>query len=190
MRSGSKLIAAIAEPDPPTLPLIQDGRPPDPEATLRPGARGLPVELADGRAWLLGWGGLDRALDPARDAIFDGAAINGRYLDCDAEWFRVAAVLLLRKAHDLTLDQAVELVRPLDWTDLIHPIERALGLSTLGSRRTYSRWARAALVAAGIDPEEVDPELMPLVIGTLEAAGRTLPRTWIEAVEAAERRRR
>src|SRR4051812_43024862 len=116
----------MREPIPANIRTGAESDPSDPKATLRPGADGIPVVLADGREWLLAHGGIHPSLDEARDRLFDAAIVAGTYDDGDLAWISVAAVKLLRANHDIDHVEAFALVQGAPTEGLVRAVEAAL----------------------------------------------------------------
>ena len=110
---------------------------PNPEATLRPGASGIPVEMG-GDIWLLS----DHAPASGKvwDDIYDAATLSG---ECDTLAIQTAAVMLLTTCHDLSLDEAVPLVKTADPRILASVVRTAL-FEPEKTHRTRSSWIRSA----------------------------------------------
>lgn len=160
-----------------------------PEATLRDGASGLPVTLADGQLWILSCDDLRPSLDSVRNRIFDANVLNGSYDPDDQIRIRIAAAHLVMMAHAIDMDTAVELIRLVPIETLIAPIEEIFWGDREGSR-TYSVWARVSLRINGIDLDRLPPEEIYPTLNGLETTGKALPKAFIASVEAAHRRAR
>lgn len=131
----------------------------------RPDITGFPVTI-DGQVWL--FANAPPALSPIWDEIFDQNQLDGGYAQ---PTLFVAAYRLLEANYLLTSDELIDLLNQLPVEDLVAPVENAL----FGPRRphvTYGAWARASLLANGLDPDRLPPADRRLVLEQLVAMGR------------------
>ena len=156
--------------------------PPSPETRSLDGARGVPVVLGDGKEWLLARGGLAPVLDGFRDKLDDQARLRGEVQMADV--YDVASALLLDN-YDLDLNELAALLAGADPDQLADRVMTAL-FGDPNPRRTWTNWARSALIANGLIPESIEPETLPFVLDQLVSTRRALPPgKWIDSAVAA-----
>lgn len=144
-----------------------DTRPLTPEARARKDAGGMPVVI-DGRAWLLC--DFVPGLEPCWDRLFDDNFVGGFYAARDVD---AAAIRILWHNYDITPREAAALIARAPREELVAAVEVAL----FGSDRvhkTYSDWARSALLSAGLDPAAVPHAQLRNVLDHLVASGRVI----------------
>lgn len=142
---------------------------PEPAERIRSDAVGTPVELADGRTWLLAEHPPE--LGGVWDTLYNDAVARGSYVE---EQIRTAALHLLLANYDLSAEEAFALTLGAPIRPLVEAVEHALwgpGRITYD----YSDWVLASLYANGIDPDRVPPAVLPTVLELLVAMKRTLP---------------
>lgn len=164
------------------LDIAPDGGPT--AARKRPGAvRGTPVILG-GSEWLLA--DFVPALGRVWDELYDANVLDHRYDVVDVQR---AAVRLLWANYDLTTDEAVGLVLGADPATLVGAVEAAL-FGEAKPHRTYSDWAISSLLANGVDPGAIPPEVLRDVLDQLTALGRAVPpESFVTTLRYARERR-
>lgn len=157
---------------------------PIPEERELEGCHGVAVVLSDGRPWLLHPGGLLNALDDLRDKIDDSSRMSGKV---DMAHVREAAYRLLAANYELSVEEAVALIRGADPDALVGSVGEAI-FGPSEQRRTFTTWAGASLIANGIDPDSVPTPLLAQVLDILTATGRTIPLDkYIDSAVAAKK---
>ena len=163
------------EPEP--LPL-------DPDCRALEWARGTPVVLGDGRAWVLAEGSLNNSLDAVRDRLWDDSALEGKVALADV---REAAWVLLLSNYELTPEEAAGLLDGADPAALADATVEAMFGPEAG-KRTYTMWASSALLANGLDPARTPTAMMPAVLDQLVRCRRCIPASeYIDSSVAAPR---
>jgi hypothetical protein len=149
--------------------------------------RGTPVTLAGGGTWVLADLGLSRLLDGVRDRAFDDMVVTSKVAMgdvCQAAW------MMLLANYELTGGEIAALLTAADPGPLKEAVLDAM-FGPESPRRTYSSWARASLIANGLDPADVRADDLPHVLATLVQTGRAVPMSkYIESVEAMAERKR
>ena len=173
---------------------MPDAKPELTEASRRrPGAIGIPVRLADGRAWSLArlrfrsdrerltWPDVDGPLDRIFDSLTLGDGVMlGDVLE--------AAVGLLRANYELDDEELSGLLGVAvgaECTALVDAVLEALFGAEGGGRR-YSDWVRGSLMASGLGSAEISSAHLPDVLAVLIASGRIVPSSrFVESCRAA-----
>jgi hypothetical protein len=161
---------------------------PDPADRALPGpTRGTPAVLAGGGTWILADLGLSRLLNGPRDRLFDDMILSSAVDMADVY---LAAWYLLLANYNLSGAEVEALLGGADPGPLKEAVLDAL-FGPEAPRRTYSAWARAALVANGLDPAEIRGDDLPHVLAMLVRAGRAVPTAeYVESAEAVAERKR
>lgn len=147
--------------------------------------KGVPVELA-GREWLLPETIIGRAFDAIRDRLFDDSTLTGQV---DRWMIRIAAATLLGINYQLSKAEAAALLDTADDAKLTKATMDAL-MGPDDALRSFSSWARSALLANGLDPRAIPAEDLNFVLFQLVATGRavTLDGYCHASIAVAERR--
>jgi hypothetical protein len=141
-----------------------------PELRARAVPSGIPFE-SQGETWLLRHGGLAPELDDFRDRIDDEARLNDSISLIDV--FEAGRLMLMAN-YDLTSAETITIMVGADQKKLADATMEAL-FGTGEGRRTYSQWARTSLYCAGLNVEEIPPEMVPLVLENLVILKRAVP---------------
>jgi hypothetical protein len=129
---------------------------------------GTPVVIGE-HVWLLAEAIPE--LSPVWDDLIDANALDGGY---DPVQVVTAAYRLLAANYQVSANEGVALLREVTPADLAPAVERAI----FGPDRdhiTYSVWARSALLANGLDPEQIPAADRRHVLDHLVAIGRARP---------------
>ena len=162
----------------------------------KPGARGVPATLADGRPWLLAEPTFRPKAGPLTTPDVDSALdrfyeriILGEDLPL-ADLLGVARVLLLAN-YDLAEAEANRLPDT-DAGDEAEALPRVISEALFGPEhriRNYTDWVRASLLGNGLAGAEVPASAINDVLTLLLASGRTVPPAqFIDACRAAQDR--
>ena len=140
----------------------------------RPRRRAMPGPPLEslGRTWILPALGLAPGFQAERDRMYDDVTIGGRVSTLDVN--RVACALLLLN-HDLRPDELARVVQGADRAELVDAVVGCLlPLDLPDDARTFTTWARSALLANGLDPAKVPPADLAAVLHQLVATGRAV----------------
>ena len=162
----------------------------------KPGARGVPVSLADGQLWLLAEPkfrpGAEALTTPDVDLALDRfyeRIILAEDLPLD-DLLTVARTLLLAN-YDLS-DAEISDLLDVDAADEAESLALAVSEALFGPEqrtRNYSDWVRASLLGNGLTTAEIPASALNDVLTLLLASGRTVPPTqFIDACRAAQDR--
>lgn len=150
-----------------------------PEERARGAAAGTPVEVG-GEVWH--FAAHVTPLAEVWGRLYDANLLAGRY---DPDDVLLAALKLLTPNYDLTLDEAVAVVRAADPAALVRAVEEAL-FGPEERHRTYPGWVASSLWSNGVDPASVPPEHLRDVLDQLVLTGRAVPASkFVSAAEAA-----
>jgi hypothetical protein len=143
---------------------------------------GIAIRLGDGQEWIVARLGLARGMGEIRESIYASWSIDQvvRYEDVMATlWYG------LEVNYALEPEEIREL---LDCTDF-HAVAAQAAEAALpwpSVRRTFTDWARAALMSNGLNPADVPAVDLPHVLDALVATGRAPdPAEWTDAGRAA-----
>lgn len=148
----------------------------------RPGATGVPVELADGQTWILASpvyharpGSLtEPPVDEAVDRIFESTLLNGNVSVCDVLG---VARALLKANYDLSDDEVARVLSVSpggECRTLAGAVQDALfGPDT--ASKTYTDWVRASLYANGLTEAAIPARDVVNTLAILAATNRTIP---------------
>ncbi len=159
----------------------------------KPGARGGPVRLADGRTWLLA----EPTIEAARPALtrpdldrivdrFHEQVVLGEDVDL-ADLFEAGRALLLEN-YDLADDEVASLLEVEAGPEAEELARAVLGslFGPEGRGRGYVDWVRASLLANGLSAAEIPASALHDVLSILLATNRTVPPArFIDACRAA-----
>lgn len=158
---------------------------PDPATRARsPRPAGVDLPSA-GVTWTLARPGLAPDMEDLLNALHDHAELSQSVRVIDA---RTMAYFMLHANYRLEPEEAARIVAEADPDELAEAVYQAA--IARPARRTYTAWARSALIAGGVRPDDVDripPDLVPFVLAHLEYAERVIPRKdFTEAGEASQ----
>jgi hypothetical protein len=146
---------------------------PDPVVRRRsPHIRGVEAVMGDGRTWILALLGLSPALDEVRDRMFEDLAMDGGATFAD---ILMVCYCALQANYVLSDREAFALIAATPPESIVDEILECVIPSLFGGDRSYTHWARSALLKNGIAPESLPPSDMPHVLHHLVAAGQALP---------------
>lgn len=151
--------------------MTADNRPLTPQARLRRGIPGLPVQLADGSRWVLPYAVYARAYDTIRDRMYESIAGRGTVATADV---MISAYSLLALQYDLSEEEAAALLKGANPKDLMETVLACL-MGEEDPVRSYSNWVRSGLLSNGLKLEEIPPQELPTVIFQLVHTGRMVP---------------
>ena len=149
----------------------------------RPDTSGVAIEV-EGKTWTLARPGLavDQDLAAILNQIHDSAVIRS---SIPVRETRSLAFYLLVENYRLVPDEARRIVWQADPTRLAQAVYEAVIPPPI--RRTYTAWARSALLANGLVPEKVPPDDLANVLRHLVETERAISREdFTEAGEAAQ----
>jgi hypothetical protein len=143
---------------------------PNPDDRLKPGATGTRYPIGPAELLLPEF---VPEFAECWDRVYDGRFLAGSY---DAADLRACVMHLVLVNYDVSLDEALGAAVLAHPDELVAPVEAALYSPPEGARaRTWSRWARASLIAGGIRPDTVHPADLQDVLDVLVMTGRTVP---------------
>lgn len=146
--------------------------------------RGVPIDLADGRTWVIAHGGTRPGLAPVRDSLYADVTLGGKVPMLDLWW---AALALLAANYDVTPSEGESLLIGVEPAALADAVMAAL-FGEPDRERTYSAWVETSLRGNAIDPAMIPPEQLPWVLELLVVTKRAIPpEKWIDADVAATR---
>ena len=148
--------------------------------------RGGEVESL-GSTWKLAPLGLAKVLTRARDAIYDDLTISQ---EVEVRDVKECAYIMLQANYTITPTETMAVIEGAEFADLANAVIDGLFVHDLPEKeQTYTRWARSALIANGIDPTKVDRADMPGVLRQLVETRRAMTLTEFTAAGEFQRAR-
>lgn len=132
---------------------------------------GPPIQAGD-HVFHLAPLGLARSITEARDGLYDEIEISGKVAPKD---IRAIAWMAITANYALTPEQTIAILEAVDARELMEAVvSTAFVHESPDHTRTYTNWARSALIANGLDPATVSKDDMPHVLHQLVATGRAI----------------
>jgi hypothetical protein len=143
---------------------------PTPQSRAKGEPDGIPVVFGDGQTWMIPRFGLAKGLTSMRDEVFESLLIKRSISHADV---RAAAYYGLAVNYDLSDTEIREIIQATDPGTIAEVICESL-IPLEPARRTFTAWARSALLANGLMPSEVPAEDLPHVLDQLVRTGRAV----------------